>query len=168
MDRNAANLQNIVDSALSRALDIESKSYKDAIDLIYRAQCSVEVALTDQLQRTLAETISNLIKSDPGIIVGRNFFGVRIDVNLKNIEIVDPDLAYGSTKRVYLSSMKTISADDPAILIVSKYSNISRFARFARCHYIDKPIGVIFMRDGKKYDALAQAWIDTVTLEPWN
>jgi hypothetical protein len=141
VDRNALNLRDIVDGSLRKVQDIEEKTYRDAIELIYRGQCTAEVFTSDQLQRSLAQVIENIIQANPGV----TFLGIRVaGVNLKSVTITDPDKAYISAKRYYLERLKILKDNDPAshdaIILISdraccswKSKRISKSGHFPGC-----------------------------------
>jgi hypothetical protein len=149
----------LIAKAQSAMNALEQKIDDDAINLIYRAQCAAEVALTDQLQRSLADTIDTIVKANPGVTI----LGIRVGgVDLKPVTITDPDIAYSSTKSFYLVELGKLKASDPAILIPSKFANVARFARFARCHYIDAPLGMRFLQEEIEFNQLSVPWLSTV------
>lgn len=159
VDKRSAELQQTVDRALRSAKEIEQQTYRDAIDLIYRAQCTVEVFTSDQLQRAISQSIESIRQSNPGI----TFLGIKFaGIGVKSITITDPDQAYISTKKYYLSKLKVLKDDDPAIGILSVYSNIARFARFTRCHYLDLGMGLLFIQEQKDFEMKASPWLKVV------
>ncbi len=159
VDRNVADLRETVNTSLRKVQDIEEKTYRDAIDLMYRAQCKVEVFTSDQLERSLARLIETIIDANPGITI----LGIRVGgVSVKSVTITDPDKAYVSTKRYYLEHLKTLKESDPAFEILSAYQNIARFARFTRCHYLDLQEGLLFVEEQKDFEIKSSPWLRVV------
>lgn len=159
IDRNAANLKGTVEGALKTVRDIEEKAYRDAVNLIYRGQCVAEVFTSDQLERSLAKLIEEIIAANPGI----NMLGIRVGgLTVNSVTITDPDQAYRSTKKYYLGKLKTIKESDDAFDILSIYQNIARFARFTRCHYLDLEEGLLFVEEQKDYEIKTSPWINVV------
>lgn len=161
-DKNVSNLSEMADRALIKMASIERQAHQDAMDLIYRAQCLNESALMDQLQRSLAQLIENIIASNPGVEI----LGIRVvDVEFERIKIVDPDKAYLSTKRYYLDRLQEITPSDNAYEFLSTYQNIARFARFTRCHYIETSLAAIFVEEVAEFERLSKPWLQVVRPE---
>lgn len=159
VDRNVANLSEIIANAERSLANLEQQIYKDAIDLLYRAQCVAEVVTSDQLQRGVAKAVQTLAQAHPRI----RLLGITIiDLSSDNIKIDAPDQAYISLRDAYLQDLSNIKPNDKAYEIVSAYSNISRMARFARCSYLDKPNAQYFISEEAKYDRLVNIWMSIV------
>jgi hypothetical protein len=156
IDRDVTQIELIINGLEQKAAALELAIYNDAKDLLYRVQCTAEVFTSDQLQRGLAQAIGNLKRAHPGI----KLLGITIvNLDLDDIHIDDPDIAYQSLRDGYLQSLKELKADAQADDIVSSYSNIARMARFAKCSYLDQPRAAEFVRDEATYNRLAGLWI---------
>src|ERR1700744_2651333 len=57
----------LIDQAVLNMNQLEASINRDAVNLLYRAQCAAEVAATTTSQRLFASLISNLRKSDPRV-----------------------------------------------------------------------------------------------------
>ena len=159
VDRNVANVMQIVAQAEMSVAIIEQQVYADAVDILSRTQCLVENVATDEIQRAISAAVGDLRKADPSI----TFLGFRI-INLatNDVQVLDPDQAYVSIRDNYLLSLAKLKATDPAYKIVSIYANISRIAALTRCHYQDKPLAVILLQQEREYDRLAWYWTQVV------
>ena len=78
-----------------RAMNLEKLVHQDAINAIWRAQCAAEVVATDTLQRSLAEAINTIRMSEPSF----NVFGLPAKIEIKPVDIRDPDIAYRAIKK---------------------------------------------------------------------
>jgi len=150
------NIGAIADSALAQVAAIEAQTNRDAIGLVYQVQCATEVAVMDQMQRGLAEFVKNIKAADPGVdLLGVRLFGV----DLKEIEITDPDMAYRSIKRASEHELETLPEDADPYIFVSKYQNLARLAKLFACHYRDVDLGAVFVRQENEYQRLTEPWI---------
>lgn len=151
-----------IQSALSSMRAIEADVNRHAIDLIYRAQCATEVALMVQFQRAFVETISNIIKADPGIkILGIKVIGGAVN----NVELVDPDKAYWDLKRIRLSALNDdLKETSDAYDILSTYQNLERYAWFTRCHYVQPNAGLAtrFTQEINDLEIVSAPWLKIV------
>lgn len=156
-----ADIDQIVAKAISKAEQLEQQIYKDAVKLIWRAQCAAEVTLTDSLQRGLADAINSIRRADPsfkilGVPIGR--------AEVKPVDVPDPDLAYRAIKRKYLERLNKVDEFDDPYVFISTYSNLARLARQTRCHYLGQSAGDLFVRDFFEFERLAAPWKDIVQL----
>jgi len=150
-----------IQAALASMRAIEADVNQHAIDLIYRTQCATEVVLMSQFQRAFAETISNVIKANPGI----NFLGVRvIDLAINNVVIDDPDRAYWKLRELRFAALKDLKETSDAYTIVSTYQNLERYAWFTRCHYIQNNGGLAsrFTEEINELERLSTPWFEVV------
>jgi hypothetical protein len=147
----------LVADATKRMLALEAQINADAIRLIYRAQCAVEVVLMDQFQRSFVQLISNLKKADPSITI----LGVRIiNLDVSDIKIDYPDQAYISTKAAILAALqKSVRDDSKAYNILSAYQNLERAASFTRCYYIDQALETRWVQEVNELERLSLPWV---------
>jgi hypothetical protein len=152
--------QAVIADATNRMQALEATINKDAINLIYRGQCASEVALMDQFQRAFTQLIANLTKADPGISI----LGIRLTgVTSNPVEIEDPDKAYISTKAAVLNSLdEKLTDGSNAYDILSAYQNLEVAARFARCHYIDQALDVLWVKEANDLERLSLPWVTVV------
>jgi hypothetical protein len=82
-----------------------------------------------------------------------------ISLETNQIEIQQPDKAYISTRDKIISDMNSIKETDSAYTIISAYSNIIRFARFASCSYPDNEVvSFDLLKDQLRYSELLAPW----------
>jgi hypothetical protein len=161
-DINIGSQQTIA-KAEAAIRELEKQVDQDAVNLLYRAQCSIEVALTEQLQRAFQEAIANLIKSDQSVKI----LGIKIiDLSANKIELEDPDLAYRSYRDSRLAALKKLGPHSEAYLILSTYQNLERHAWYARCHYavIQASLAAAFTKEIDDFERLSRPWFDVVHL----
>lgn len=144
-------------------ISVETQVYRDAINLIYRAECAVAVAVL-QFHQAFADLISNLIKADPSIKIA----GIKIvDLSANKIEIQDPDTAYWDTKTARLKVLDNkITDDTDAYEIFSAYQNLERASKLARCHYVDQQLGLLFVEEANALEVLSLPWNTVVKVKP--
>lgn len=154
--------QELIEKAISDAAELEEKVYQDAVDLIWRAQCAAEVTLTDTVQRSLAEAINAILRTDPQFEV----FGMRIvNAKIDPVQVVDPDIAYRAIKRQYLRRLDRMGDQTDAYFIVSTYSNIARLARITQCHYLGTNLQKKFIEDFFEYERRVIPWNTVVSVK---
>jgi hypothetical protein len=152
------------EAAIERAeramLTLEQQINQDAINLLFRAQCAVEVALMDQAQRAFAAFIGNLIKADPSVKI----LGIKvIDLGANNIQITDPDQAYISSKSAALTALNQNQKDNSrAYSILSVYQNLERGARFTRCAYMGQGLEWRWVKEINELELLSLPWLTVV------
>ncbi len=153
---NIKAVDSLAQNAIAQLRSLESQSYGDAIKLLYRVQCVSEVVLMDQLQRSLAEVVKNIIAADPGVTI----LGVKVaGVDLKEITITDPDMAYRSVRETYERDLGGVKEDDDPYIFISRYQNVARLARLFACHYQDVDLGIQFVEQVNEYQRRTEPWI---------
>lgn len=173
VEQRLEQIRSIVRDAVSRTNDsiakaeaamrsLEDQINRDAMELLYRAQCITEVALMDQARRAFAAYIGDLKEAEPSVTI----LGIRvIDLKLRQIEIEDPDKAYLTTKAVTLRKLEKAATDDSrAYLILSAYQNLKRGARFTRCHYLDSALAIQFTREMNELELRSIPWVTVVRM----
>lgn len=155
VDRNVANLRDIVAQAEVQMASLEQIVYLDAQSILDKVQCVAQNIATIQVQEAVANAVAALHDSDPSI----TFLGIKI-INLKtrNVVITDPDQAYISVRDGYLKKLAALGAGDDAYTIVSTYANIERLAEGASCAYRDPTLASLFLKEEFNYRRLAEPW----------
>lgn len=150
-------------SAISQMNQLERQINDDAVNIIYRGQCVIEVGTMDQIQRMYADFIANLRESEPGISI----FGIKIiSISAKKVDVTDPDKAFFSLKEAVLKRLRSdIKDDTSAYDILSAYQNLARLARLTRCHYIDLPLAAVMTREVNDLNRLSLPWTQVVQIE---
>ncbi len=156
-----SNVNQTILAAKDAILKLEQQIYRDANRLLYAAQCALEVAVTEQLNNGMAEAVTALRKSSPGIYLFNLIPIATFSAN--DIQKADPDKLYIELKLHRLQALDKIKADDPAYEFVSTYQNIARMAYYARCHYLrvgsaDSPLAMRFTEEMNELDRLSHPW----------
>lgn len=136
--------------------ELENQVYKDAIDLIWRAQCAATVLIEETAKKALADMLNKLKESKPKIIV----FGMTIgEAEIGEMDILDPDLVYRAVKQNRLKFLNdTLTKHSDAYSIKSTYLNLSRLAKLTQCHYIGQGLEMDFIRERYEFERLAAPW----------
>lgn len=152
-----------ISSALDKMNEVERHINEDAVNIIYRGQCAVEVAGTDQIQRAYAELVDNLRKSEPGIVI----FGIKIiSLSAKKVDVSDPDKAFFSLREAVFKRLNSDTSDNTSAYdILSAYQNLARLARLTRCHYIDLPLAAVMTKEVNELNRLSLPWVQVVQVE---
>jgi hypothetical protein len=153
-----------IELASRRASDLEAKINKDAVDLLYRAQCTLETALMDQVQRSLAKIVADIRQAQPGVKI----FGITfLSASVQDIKIDDPNAAYFSAKKLALDNLQTsINETSKAYTIFATYQSLEKLANSTRCIYIDQSAATIFTREINEWERLSVPWINVVQADP--
>lgn len=155
--------QATVDLASSRMQELEQRVNLDAINLLYRAQCSVQDTLVNG-RRAFADVLGDIRRADPGIKV----FGIRIiNLSTNEVEVSDPDKAYWNLRDARIAELrKSLTAKSRAYEILSVYANLQRMARLTLCSYLDQPsFGQIMVREINENERHMSPWATVVTLQ---
>ena len=163
MQQALAGTSSTINLASSRMQELEQKVNLDAIDLLYRAQCSAQDTLVNGRQ-SFANVLGDLRRANFSFkILG--FIVVNTTTN--EIAISDPDKAYWSLRDARISALhKTLTPNSHAYEIVSMYANLQRMARLTLCSYLDQPaFRQIIMREINENERHAAPWATVVTLQ---
>ena len=149
-----------IQKAVSAMNDLEAQVNNDANNLIYNAQCVVDVTLLNTAQQSFAGLISTLSKADPAI----NLLGIKlIDVSTNQVQIDTPDDAYRSTKQAAMKALEKATTDNSnAFDILSTYQNLEAAAKFTRCYYKNSSEELIFTHEVNDLERLSLPWVTVV------
>jgi hypothetical protein len=156
-------VEQIILTLADKAESLENQAHQDAIDLIWRVQCAIEVTATDTVQRALADALNSIRASEPTFVV----FGIPTGkLNLQPVDIKDPDIVYRAIKKKRLQWLnEDLTENDDAYIIRSAYLNLARLSKLTQCHYIGHDSEVIFIRDYYEFERLSMPWNRVVRIE---
>lgn len=140
--------------------ELETKVNIDANNLIYNAQCAVDVTLLSTAQKSFAGLITNLNKADPAIRI----FGLNvIDLHTNNIDITDPDTAYRSARTLAVDNLeKNITDRSRAYDILSTYQNLEKIAQYNRCYYRNQNSEYLWTEQVNDLERLSAPWVTVI------
>lgn len=154
-------VKSTIDEATQKMLELEKQVNADALKLVYRAECTADKILNDQMQRAFAQFISNFRKAHPGVSI----LGIRVvSATTDEIEIVDANTSYMTMKAAVMKALNDeIKDDSKAARILYAYQNLEKAARFARCIYIDQPASnVSFTWEINEWERLSLPWVSII------
>jgi hypothetical protein len=159
--------KDLLDKATANMLLLEKTVYKDAIDLLYRAQCAAG-HVNDELQNAVARVSEAISKIDPRVKV----LGIPIlELKTNPIVLQQPDEVYRATKAAYFSSLKdtslkgSVSENSPAWIIFWTYQNLASQAYWTKCKYLDRAGGEAFTQEANELELLSRPWIEAINMQ---
>lgn len=156
-----SGISGAIDKAERDIAQLEKQINRDAIDLIYRAQC-LSANVNDQLQNAMSRAIQQIEKSNPNV----SLIGIPIvRFNVESDGLPSPDKVYTETKRAMIAELDTLNDKSPADKIYWTYQNLENLARWTRCRYLDQDAAVAFTSEMDEMERLSIPWRQTVNVK---